>query len=209
MLGILGGKEKHKENHNQTTNTRRSVRNNTNQNKRHTISNKHFSKKEKDIHVVLVHANWCGHCKVLMPEWKKMEKQVKRDHQLDAKCEIVKIEMSKQESELPKYKKMIGNKEIEVPGYPTIFLIKKGMLHDYSGGRTSPELVEWVRKSANDQDIVVEGKGYERPNEQRDKMNRFFQMMGGRKTRRRRRKNGCSSCKSGIFFNLFGEKNAK
>uniref|UniRef100_A0A6C0JGJ3 Thioredoxin domain-containing protein n=1 Tax=viral metagenome TaxID=1070528 RepID=A0A6C0JGJ3_9ZZZZ len=197
MLGIFGGKEKH----DVSIKTRRSSRSNRNQNKRHTVNNKHIPKKEKDIHVVLVHAHWCGHCKALMPEWKKMEKQVKHDHLLDAKCRVVTIEMSNQETELPKYKQMIGNKEIEVAGYPTIFLIKRGTLYDYTGGRTSPELVEWVRNSANDQDIAAQGQGYKK----REKLHNFFKMMGGRKTRRRQRTNKCSTCKSGFFFNLFSK----
>lgn len=182
MQGIFGG----------TENTRTSHNVNPHKKITHTINNKHLPKKEKDIHVVLVHALWCGHCKALMPEWKKMTKQVKRDRKLDAKCKVVTIEMNQQDAELPKYKEMIGNKDIDIPGYPTIFFVKNGMLNDYTGGRNSAELVDWIRNSANKKDMTVGGNDYGK-------------MSGGQKTRRRRRTQKCSTCKSGFLFNLFGK----
>lgn len=190
MQGTIGGKDqKNKKNHIQKHNKNIISRHNGK-------TLKTLPKKEKDIHVVLVHALWCGHCKALMPEWKNMKKKVKTDRELDAKCKVVTIEMNQQEAELPKYKEMIGNKEIEVPGYPTIFLIKNGMLHDYTGERNSGELVEWIRNSANNKDVLIhQGHGDETKQK----------IMGGRKTRRTRRKSSCSTCKSGFLFNLFGK----
>lgn len=59
---------------------------------------------------VLFYAEWCGHCKALMPEWKKLEE--KTDH---SKINIVKISCVEKQDECKKIKL--------VNGYPTILLL--------------------------------------------------------------------------------------
>jgi len=130
--------------------------------------------------VGLVHANWCGHCQHLMPEWNKMENNIKNDPKLNTKCNIVKIESENVNNELPKYENMI-NEKIPVEGYPTIFLIKNKQIEKYGGERTAEALREWVASSVNPQ-------------------------KGGKKhakTSKKSSKTGCKSCKKMNFFKLW------
>jgi thiol-disulfide isomerase/thioredoxin len=151
----------------------------------HTQKNRHIAP-NKDVHAVVVYAKWCGHCKALMPEWDKMKKIVRADRELNKKCNIDKIESANVDYNIEKYKKLIGNNDIPVAGYPTIFQIKNGNLRQYTGGRTAEELVQWVRESANGEAPV----------------NNLH--LGGKKSRRKRRKHSsCKSCKSGRLFSLW------
>jgi len=114
--------------------------------KRHEgVQNKNM---KKPVIVGLVHANWCGHCQHLMPEWNKMEQHIKNDPKLSKKCDIVKIESEHVNNEIPKYENII-KKEIRVDGYPTIFLIEGGQLKTYGGERTAEALGGWVAGAVN------------------------------------------------------------
>lgn len=129
---------------------------------------------KKNIVVGLVHAEWCGHCKSLMPQWDEMEKKIKNDSKLSSKCEIVKIDSEHVDKELPKYKKMTKAGDIQVGGYPTLFLINNRNLEMYGGERTGEALYQWVNQHANNS------------------------IVGGKKRRksRRNRKSRCKSCYS-------------
>jgi thiol-disulfide isomerase/thioredoxin len=133
----------------------------------------------KQVTVGLVHANWCGHCQHLMPEWNKMEHNIKNDQKLNKKCDIVKIDSEHVNNELPKYENMI-NQKIPVEGYPTIFLIKNKQIEKYGGERTAEALGGWVAGAVN---------GH----------------VGGKKTIKTRKnsKKGCKSCKTLNLFKLW------
>lgn len=134
----------------------------------------------KPVTVGLVHANWCGHCQHLMPEWNKMEHNIKNDPKLNTKCDIVKIESENISNELPKYENMI-NEKIPVDGYPTIFLIKDKKIEKYGGERSAEALGGWVAGAVNGH---IGGK----------------KNVKTRKTSRKNSKKGCKTCKT---FNLF------
>jgi thiol-disulfide isomerase/thioredoxin len=148
-------KKQHKKQHKQKNNTPRAV-------------------------VGLVHANWCGHCQHLMPEWNKMENNIKNDPKLNTKCNIVKIESEHVNNELPKYENMI-NEKIPVEGYPTIFLIKNKRIEKYGGERSAEALGGWVAGAVNPQNG---GKNHA-------------------KTSKKSSKTGCKSCKKMNFFKLW------
>uniref|UniRef100_A0A6C0DEP6 Thioredoxin domain-containing protein n=1 Tax=viral metagenome TaxID=1070528 RepID=A0A6C0DEP6_9ZZZZ len=130
----------------------------------------------KQVVVCLVHANWCGHCQHLMPEWNKMEHNIKNNPKLSSNCKIVKIESEYVNKELPKYENMIKQK-IQVEGYPTIFLIKGGQIQKYEGERTAEQIGGWVASEVN-------------------------RHVGG-KTRKQMRKPSKKNCKSCKSFNMF------
>jgi thiol-disulfide isomerase/thioredoxin len=102
----------------------------------------------KPVTVGLVHANWCGHCQHLMPEWDKMENNIKNDPKLNKNCDIVKIESENYNKEIPKYENMI-NQSIPVEGYPTIFLIKNRHIEKYGGERSAEAIGGWVAGAVN------------------------------------------------------------
>jgi len=108
-------------------------------------TNKHT---KKPVIVGLVYADWCGHCQQLEPEWKKMKQNI-LNSELSKECEIVDIESKTVDKKLPKYAKMTKEKNIPVEGYPTIFLIKNGMLEKYVGQREANALETWVAGAVN------------------------------------------------------------
>jgi thiol-disulfide isomerase/thioredoxin len=142
----------------------------------------HHDNNHKKRTVLLLHADWCGHCQHLMPEWDKMEKEIKTPgHPLYGKCNIVKIESSNIDNELPKYKKMTHQKDIPVAGYPTIAMISGGNLNLYGGERNSSAIANWIGKGGDPQ-------------------------IGGKRRKPKKlrtRKSKCSSCKSGSLFKLW------
>lgn len=74
--------------------------------------------------LVLFHAKWCGHCKKMMPEWKKFKSQ--------NKSKVLAIDVDSENKEvMNKYK---------VQGFPTIKYFSNGHANggaqDYTGPRT-------------------------------------------------------------------------
>jgi len=90
----------------------------------------------KSLVLVEFYAPWCGHCKSLEPEYAKAAKELKKDGLYLAKVDATK------EAELAK--------EYFVQGFPTIMLFRDGVkVSDYDGGRTSGEIIEYMRKQAD------------------------------------------------------------
>jgi thiol-disulfide isomerase/thioredoxin len=161
-----------------------------------TIKSYHDKRHHKDatmhieknpVIVGLVHANWCGHCQHLMPEWNKMEDSISKNSKLNNKCKIIKIESEHVNEELPKYAEMTKNKNIPVEGYPTIFMIKTDRnVEMYGGERTAEALEKWVAGAVG-----------------ANINNRNF--YGGKKTKTKIKKHTriskkhCNSCKKNIF----------
>lgn len=87
------------------------------------------------INVTLYHADWCGHCKSFMPEWKKFVK-----HTGSSKNIVTKTIEDKMLENGPQ--PTINGVKIE--GYPTIKIEiidgKKKSEHDYDGKRTAGDL---------------------------------------------------------------------
>jgi len=100
----------------------------------------------KPMVVGRIHANWCGHCKDLIPEWAKMKKQLG-----PKKYKFVSIEQSNEGPHLERLKKYLGiveeEKKVKMKeGYPTIFKALNGRVEYYEGPRMAEKLVEWVGK---------------------------------------------------------------
>jgi thiol-disulfide isomerase/thioredoxin len=94
--------------------------------------------------VVLIHAKWCGHCQRLEPEWKSMKDSL--DNNMNQHIIFEEIESADLDTKLPLVSKTYMNgKPLEYRGFPTIGSIRNGKFEMYGGGRTAPELLEWVR----------------------------------------------------------------
>jgi thiol-disulfide isomerase/thioredoxin len=94
--------------------------------------------------IVLIHADWCGHCKRLEPEWKLMKESL--DNNVKQHVIFEEIESAELDTKLPMVSKTYMNgKPLEYRGFPTIGSIRNGKFEMYGGGRTAPELLEWVR----------------------------------------------------------------
>lgn len=93
----------------------------------------------KKIVVGKIYAEWCGACKALAPEWKKMDKILSKKRYTITPIEIEEKQIAQ---ELPNIKQQYGV-EVTYSGYPTIFTIEKGQVKYYNGQRTAHEMANW------------------------------------------------------------------
>lgn len=95
------------------------------------------TRKPKDVVVGVIHANWCGHCQLLMPEWNKMKQMSNNDG-----VKFVEFEESRENRE-QEMKNLHPDLKIE-GGFPTIFKIVGGKIEYYNGDRTAEEIRSWA-----------------------------------------------------------------
>ncbi len=94
--------------------------------------------------IVLIHADWCGHCQRLEPEWNSMKSAL--DNNVKQHVVFEEIESAELDKKLPMVSKTyLGGKPLEYRGFPTIGSIRNGKFEMYGGGRSAPELLQWVR----------------------------------------------------------------
>lgn len=108
--------------------------------------------KNKVIVVGKVYANWCGHCKSLKPEWKKMKTRV---YSKLGKNKVVfeEIEENQMATKLPRLKNNHGV-DINVNGFPTVFKVENGKVDYYGGNRNADAMAEWyLNGGGKSQDI--------------------------------------------------------
>lgn len=99
----------------------------------------------KPVVIVLIHAEWCGHCKTLQPEWEIMEKSLSDNEKQNIAFEV--IEHAELDNKLPIVSnKYMNGKTLTHGGFPTIGNIQNGEFLQYGGGRTSNDLLDWIRE---------------------------------------------------------------
>lgn len=100
----------------------------------------HGDKKSK---LVLIHANWCGHCQAMKPNWDQMKTNVIESNMYSPE-DIIEIESGEQEKKLPELNQQLKGPKIEIIGYPTMGKITDGGFQKYEGGRSVDELMNWA-----------------------------------------------------------------
>lgn len=97
-----------------------------------------------EIDTVLYHADWCGFCKIFMPEWNKFQNEVKSlsDNGVTFTAKSIE-ESSLDKGEMPK----INGHEIR--GFPTVkttIRVDDDIQEiEYNGSRKSDELLHFVK----------------------------------------------------------------
>lgn len=87
--------------------------------------------------LVLIYADWCGHCKKIKPTWDSVSEKVNKDDEL----KMVKINCGEG---TPEQKKIMS--KYEVDGYPTILIVDNGKASPYEGDRTEEALLKQVKQ---------------------------------------------------------------
>jgi protein disulfide-isomerase A1 len=103
-----------------------------------TLTTENFAQFIADNSKVLVefYAPWCGHCKALAPEFEKAAQAIAADDDIDAM--LAKVDATEEKDLATKY---------GVKGFPTLkfFTGDAEKPADYSGGRTEPTIVQWLK----------------------------------------------------------------
>lgn len=87
-----------------------------------------------DKMLVEFYAPWCGHCKSLAPEYAKAAKQL-----IDEPVKLAKVDATEE--------KGIGER-FGIKGFPSLKFFNSGKASDYSGGRTTTDLVSFMKKKS-------------------------------------------------------------
>eukprot|EP00127_Corallochytrium_limacisporum_P007375 Clim_evm12s249 gene=Clim_evmTU12s249 len=101
------------------------------------LSAENFDDALKEFPYILVefYAPWCGHCKKLAPDYAAAAGELKT--QTEPVIKLAKVDATEQESLATRF---------GVRGYPTLKFFKSGNEVEYTGGRTKPEIINWLNK---------------------------------------------------------------
>ena len=124
----------------------RSVKHQPHKSTRHNITAKqlHSTKLHSKSVIGKVYANWCGHCKTLIPEWTTMKNNIK--NKFPDKYIFSEIEEKNSENGVENINKLYvlgSNPKLTVNGFPTVYKILNGKVEYYSGARKAPEMEKW------------------------------------------------------------------
>ncbi len=105
----------------------------------HVLTNDSFDEFVNSNKYVLAefYAPWCGHCKALAPEYAKVATALKI---AESEVKLAKIDATAE--------KELGER-FGVTGYPSLFWFVDGEKREYSGGRTEPEIMAWIKRKTS------------------------------------------------------------
>jgi len=122
----------------------------------------------------LIHADWCGHCQALMPEWNKMKGGMEtRDLEKMVEIEAGEDSAIKEEKMKKINDQIAGGDKLSENGYPTIFKVSDKKLHMYDGERSAEQMKQWLISS-----VKMGGR------KSRKMGGRKSRKMGGRKSKK-------------------------
>jgi len=105
------------------------------------------------VNITLFHADWCHYCKILMPEWEKLEGLLVGNKKLS----INKYEESANPDKF---------EEESIHGFPTIKVYKNDkFLENYKGERTAESMYDYLKN-------IAEQKGGKKKKSKKSKVNK-------------------------------------
>jgi len=113
---------------------------------------------EKDV-MLLVVAQWCGHCKKLEPEYESVMQTIKKEG-CDDLVQLAKIDGVANDSPMD---------SLEWTGFPSIYYIKAGSkeIQKYEGERNEKGIWKWIRRNASRAAVIKERIQKNREKEQK------------------------------------------
>lgn len=126
-----------------------------------------------------IHAEWCGHCQRLMPEWEDLRKwhetNLKDKNSPYSSMVLASVEDTHLGKVAEKYPEFKAN------GFPTLLLLKNGeVMNSFEGERNSSNLKQFLEDNVKSSSMRGGGK--------RRRRSRKYRRKSARKTRRNRRK---------------------
>ena len=142
--------------------------------------------------VVCFHANWCGHCQQLKPEWDKMVNNIDKNSLSGLLARVEEKNMGN------------ANCDSEIMCYPTIRVFKGGKkVKDYSGKRDAKNLEEFVKKTLGNS--MSGGKKRKKENQKKRNVNKKTRRRQRWKKNSKKRKVSKNSLKE-RFFKMISDK---
>ena len=111
--------------------------------KNHKKGNKKTQKNHKKAHTVVfgkIYATWCGHCRAMEEDWKRLEKKMRP-------LQCVNIESEEKDHKIAAFNKKYKTDLVLKGGFPTLFRLKHhGATIDYyeGGDRSEAALHNWL-----------------------------------------------------------------
>ncbi|KAK2196214.1 bifunctional Thioredoxin domain/Thioredoxin [Babesia duncani] len=102
-----------------------------------TADDLHKSIEKHEAIMIKFYATWCGHCKILAPEYIKAAKILEEENVNVVLAEIDAVAHSDAVA------------EFEIKGYPTIKFFKRGIPIDYNSDRKAETIASWCKEMLN------------------------------------------------------------
>jgi len=100
-----------------------------------------------------IYAEWCGHCKALLPEWEQLDRTLMSSRDKNTKYVMCPIEQKQQQYGIDQvnntYLQNSNQKLALQGGYPTLFIIRNGVLSYYEGNRAYLDMLKWYTTPVN------------------------------------------------------------
>ena len=137
----------------------------------------------KKVVIGKIYADWCIHCKMLVPEWDKMKKKIKLQMGRNLKNVIIEycdVQGSNNTEETSRNIREQIEQKYNVPpvnfqGFPTLFKIVGKNISYYEGERNADALYKWATNDAtNHPKVRTSRKKLPKIHKNRTRTKKFF-----------------------------------